>query len=242
MQHNKQLQSLEHTKELIDYFHNELNLFNGNFISSMLSNSLTELKIKQLFQQRTHQMENVLQEMKDHQDILEDINQKIIDLDQTIHNDPDKIKISEDLTLRFNKSKEDFERMKNSEENEIQPIFRTRLELAIRTLDADVELIERILDGKSPVNTNLNTSLIATKGYKLPAQSIESRTHENMILIRNDLAEMVKNIHMCRAIVDENHALQDLFQRDTVNDVDHVHRYISLYFRLIVFEQSDRNM
>ncbi|CAF0920812.1 unnamed protein product [Adineta ricciae] len=223
LQHNKQLQSLhnsnqslnQHTTQLIDYFHKELNLFNENLISSMLSNSLAESKIKQLVQQRTHQMENVLQEMKDHQDMLRDIHQQIVDVDQTIHDDSNKSNLFKDLTLRFSTSKEDFERIRKSEVNDVQPIFRTRLELAIRTLDADVELIERIFDGKSPINTDLNTSLIATNGCKLPAQSIELRTHENMILIRNDLAELIKNITTRRMTVDKNQALQDLFQIDT---------------------------
>ncbi|CAF0923040.1 unnamed protein product [Adineta ricciae] len=223
LQHNKQLQSLDnpnqllsqHTTQLIDYFHNELNLFNENLISSMLSNSLAESKIRQLVQQRMHQMENVLEEMKRHQDMLRDIHQQIIDLDQTIHDDSNKTSLLKDFTLKFSTSKEEFERVRKCEVDDIQPIFRTRLELAIRTLDADVELIERIFDGKSPINTDLNISLIATNVCKLPTQSIESRTHENMILIRNDLAELIKDITTCRMTVDKNQALQDLFQIDT---------------------------
>ena len=202
----------------------------------MLSNSLAESKIKQLVQQRMHQMENVLQEMKDHHEMLRDIHQQIIDLDQTVHDDSNKINLFEDLTLRFSTSKDDFERVRKSEVNDIQPIFRTRLELAIRTLDADVEFIERIFDGKSPINTDLNTSLIATSSCKPPGQSIESRTHEKMILIRNDLVELIKNITTSRMTVDKNQRLQDLFQIDTVNDVDHVRRYILLCFRLNVCE------
>ncbi|UJR31391.1 hypothetical protein I4U23_018885 [Adineta vaga] len=98
------------------------------------------------------------------------------------------------------------------EEREIQPLLGTRLELAIRTLDADLQLIEEILDGESTTNLIPTTSLIVTATPRLARQSNESELYQKMTITRHNLSTIAKDIQACRIITNEKHTLQDLLR------------------------------
>jgi hypothetical protein len=114
----------------------------------------------------------------------------------------------------INQYKEDFRQIKKREYFEIQPILGTRLELAIRTLDADLQLIEETLDGKTLTDINPSASLISKK---LSRQPIESQTHKDITFIRDNLANMAMDIQAWRTIISEKKIPADLLQTDTVS-------------------------
>jgi len=215
LQHNEQIDN-SHDDQLITYLHNELNIFDKNFLSLIFNKHLNNLKLTNLFQQRINHIENILQEQKNHQEIFEQVHKQIIEIDQMINElkiDSDKEQIIE----KYNKYKYDFNQIKNREYFEIQPILGTRLELAIRTLDADLELIQQILDGKTLTEIISNTSLITTKISRQPIQSIESQVHEDITFIRNNLSTIATNIRAYQTIISEKQIPQDLLAIDIVN-------------------------
>ncbi len=210
---NQWLQQIDnyHDNQLTTYLHNELNKFDKNFISLILNKYL-----QNLFQQRINHIENILQEKKNHQDIFEQVHKQIIEIDQMIN----ELKIDsnkEEILQKFNKYKNDFNQIKNREYFQIQPILGIRLELAIRTLDVDLELIEQILDGKSLTDIIPNTSLITTKISRQPVQSIESQVHEDITFIRDNLSTIAMDIRACQTIISEKQMPQDLLGIDIVN-------------------------
>jgi hypothetical protein len=166
-------------------------------------------KLIDRFQQRINHIENILQEKKNHQEIIKQVQQQINDLDQMIHEWKIDSKKEE-----INQYKEDFNQIKKREYFEIQPILGTRLELAIRTLDADLQLIEQTLDGKTLTDINPSASLISKK---ISRQPIESQTHKDITFIRDNLANMAMDIQACRTITSEKKIPADLLQTDTVS-------------------------
>ncbi len=201
LQHNKQINAIDNyhndqsfienellTNQLIIYFHKELNIFNKN-----------NPKLTNLFQQRINHIENILQEKKNHQEIFQQVHKQIIEIDQMIN----ELKLDsnkEEILRKFNKYKENFNQIKNQEYFEIQPILGTQLELAIRTLDADLQLLEQILDGKTLTDIIPNTSLITTKTSRQPIQSIESQ----IIFIRDNLSIIAMNIKAYQKKIPQN--------------------------------------
>lgn len=214
LQHNEQLHSIDNyhddqsfiENQLITYFHNELNKFDE--ILPSLNQHLNNPKLINRLQQRRNSIENILQEKMNHQEILQQIQKQINEL--TI--DCNK----EELLEKFNKTKENFNRIKNQEYFEIQPILGVRLELAIRTLDADLQLIEQILEGKTLEDIIPSGSLITTK---ISLQSNEPQIHQDTIDIRNNLSTIAKDIKVCRAIKNEKKMIsEDLLRTDLVSD------------------------
>jgi hypothetical protein len=203
------------TNQLITYLHHELNIFNKNFISLILNKYFKNLELTNLFQQRINSIKNSLQEMKDHQEMIEQVHQQIIDIDQMINNmknDSEK----EEILQKYHKYKEDFNRIKDREYSEVQPILGTRLELAIRTLDTDLQLIEQLLDGKTLTDIIPGTSLITTKSSRQPVPSIESQIHEDVTLIRDNLSSMMADIKAYQSTTSEKTTAQDLLKTDIV--------------------------
>jgi hypothetical protein len=153
--------------------------------------------------------------MKDHQEMIEQVHQQIIDIDQMINNmknDSEK----EEILQKYHKYKEDFNRIKDREYSEVQPILGTRLELAIRTLDTDLQLIEQLLDGKTLTDIIPGTSLITTKSSRQPVPSIESQIHEDVTLIRDNLSSMMADIKAYQSTTSEKTTAQDLLKTDIV--------------------------
>jgi hypothetical protein len=206
--------------QLTTYFHNELNLFHTNFISPTLISHLNRPKLTNIFHQRINHIENILQEKKNHQDIIKQVHKQIIDIDQTINEikiDPNKEEILQNLNHKFNKYKQDFDQIKRREYFEIQPVLGTRLELAIRTLDADLQLLEKILDGETPTNMNPITSLITKKTSRQFGPSVESQTYKDITFIRANLSSITADIKTFQTIDNEKKIRQDLLSIDTVN-------------------------
>jgi len=211
LQHNEQINTIDYDQSLIEnkllinqlitYLHNELNLFDKNFLSLILNPKLTNL-----FQQRIHSIETILQEKKNHQEIFQQVHQQIIEINQMIN----ELKFDskkEEFLQKFNQYKQDFNQIKNQEYLQIQTILGTRLELAIRTLDADLQLIEQILDGKTLTDMIPSTSLITTK---ISRQPIQSKIHG----IRDHLSTIAMDIKACR---NEEKIPEDLLRIDTVS-------------------------
>jgi len=115
----------------------------------------------------------------------------------------------EEIVQKFNKYKENFNQIKNQEYFEIQPILGTQLELAIRTLDADLQLLEQILDGKTLTDIIPNTSLITTKTSRQPIQSIESQ----IIFIRDNLSIIAMDIKAYQKKIPQNLLRADIVSR-----------------------------
>jgi hypothetical protein len=113
----------------------------------------------------------------------------------------------EGFLQKFNQYKQDFNQIKNQEYLQIQTILGTRLELAIRTLDADLQLIEQIFDGKTLTDLIPSTSLITKK---ISRQPIQSQIH----VIRDNLSTIAMDIKACR---NEEKIPQDLLRIDTVS-------------------------
>jgi hypothetical protein len=216
-EHNEQI-------NIHDNLHNELNTFHKDFI-----NSLNNPKLIRFFQQQINHIENILQEKQNHQKIFQQVQNQIIEIDQMINEN--KI-----LQKKFHKYKEDFNQIRKQEDLEIQPIFRTRLELAIRTLNADLQLMEQILQGKMLTDIIPMTSLIATK---ISRQSIESQIYKDITIIRDNLSAIATNI---KAQIDEKKTPQDLLNTDTVSRGVSMFYRMRRYYRPNVFKLLNKNI
>ncbi|CAF1561008.1 unnamed protein product [Adineta steineri] len=197
-----------HTNQLITYFHNEIEQFSKH----ISSNSLNFSKLKTIFQQRINHMENILKEIKNHQDIIQQVDKQIIEIDQMINETKSKFEI-ESLNNKFNKYKEDFIELKQQEDFQIQPILRTQLELAIRTIDTDLYLIEQILEQKIITDIIPITSLITTDIVKQP---IPSKTYENITNIRDNLSKIASDIKAYEATLEKERIVHDLLGIDMI--------------------------
>ena len=193
-----------------------MQIFDQNFISLILNKYFHHPELTDLFQRRMNHIEIVLQEKKNHQEIIKQVHRQILDIDQTMQqlkNDSEK----EELLQKYRQFKDDFHQMKDREYSEVQPILGTRLELAIRTLDADLQLIELLLDGKTLTDLMPSASLITTKASRQPIHSIESQVHENLTLIRNNLSNIAMDIKAHRSRASEKKMPQDLLKTDLVS-------------------------
>ncbi|CAF2748135.1 unnamed protein product, partial [Rotaria sp. Silwood2] len=205
------------TNQLIAYFYNEFDLFHENFaFLSHLNNS----KLHNFFQQRINQIENILNEQKNHQELIKYIHKQIIDIEQIpneINIDSEKQDIFHNLNNQFHKYKNDFHQLEKHEYFEIQPIIRTRLELAIRTLDIDLQLITQIINGKTLTDIIPNKSSIIIKTSLQSIQPIELQIHKDITLIRDKLSTIAINMKNCQTIIHEKKISQDLLRID-IND------------------------
>ena len=215
LQNNEQINTTDNdellTNQLITYFHNEIDVFEKTLLSPVLNEHLNNL-----FEQRINSIKTILQEKKSHQKIIRDIDQQLIELDQkidAIKNNPEK----EDVLKKLYQYKEKFNQIKEREDSEIQPILGTRLELAIRTLDADLQMIEQTLDKKPVTDTAPATSLISRKISRQPLQSIESRTLDKMTLIQKNLSDISMDIQDYQKKIDEKNVSEDLLKKDMCN-------------------------
>ncbi|CAF1261150.1 unnamed protein product [Adineta steineri] len=197
-----------HTNQLITYFHNEFEQFSKH----ITSNSLNFSKLKTIFQQRINHIENILKEIKNHQNIIQQVDKQIIEIDQMINETKLKFEI-ENLDNKFNKYKEDFIGLKQQEYFQIQPILRTQLELAIRTIDTDLYLIEQILEQKTVTDIIPITSLITTNIVKQP---IPSKTYENITNIRDSLSKIASDIKAYEATLENKRIVHDLLGIDMI--------------------------
>jgi len=118
------------------------------------------------------------------------------------------------LQKKFQKYKEDFNQIRKQEDLEIQHLLGTRLELAIRTLNADLQLMEQILQGKMLTDIIPMTSLITTK---ISRQSIESHIYKDITVIRDNLSTIATNIKARQVEINEKKTPQDLLKTDTVS-------------------------
>lgn len=206
LQHNEQIlknspdESLINN-QLITYLHNELDTFHKNFISPIPIDHL-----KNFLQQRLNHIENILHEKKNHQEILKQIDKQIIEIDQMIN----EINIDPKINNKFNKYKEDFNQIKKQEYLEIQPILGTQLELAIRTFDADLQLIEQLLNEQ----TLTDIFPVISKTSHQPVLQI----YKDLTLIRDNLSTLATDIKAYQIISNEKKIPQDLLSMDIVND------------------------
>jgi hypothetical protein len=210
LKHNEQINILDsHTNQLIPYLHNELNTFNKDFI-----NSFNNPKLISFFQQRINHIENILQEKQNHYKIFQQVQNQIIEIDQMINENEINSEKDQILQKKFQKYKEDFNQIRKQEELEIQHRLGTRLELAIRTLNADLQLMEQILQGKMLTDIIPMTSLITTK---ISRQSIESQICKDITVIRDNLSTIATNIKARQVEINEKKTPQDLLKTDTVS-------------------------
>jgi hypothetical protein len=150
--------------------------------------------------------------MKDHQELIK----QIIEIDQIIDNIKND-RENEEIFKKYYQYKEEFNQIKDREYAEVQPILGTRLELAIRTLDADLQFIEQILDGKTLTDIMPNISFIATESSRQPVPSIELQIYEDITLIRDNLSSIAMEINNHRSTTSEKTIIQDLLKTDIVN-------------------------
>ncbi|CAF1497745.1 unnamed protein product [Adineta steineri] len=197
-----------HTNQLITYFHNEFDQFSKH----ISSNSLNFSKLKTIFQQRINHIENILKEIKNHQDIIQQVDKQTIEIDQMINETKSKFEI-ENLNNKFNKYKEDFIELKQQEDFQIQPILRTQLELAIRTIDTDLYLIEQILEQKTVTDIIPITSLITTN---IVQQLIPLKTYENITNIRDNLSKIASDIKAYETTLEKERVVHDLLGIDMI--------------------------
>ena len=223
--------------QLIVYLHHEFEIFDRDFLSLVLEKYLHRPEMIHRFQQRIQHIKSILQEKKDHQEIIKQIHhtdQMIKDLERH----PEK----EEILQKYQHYKEDFRRINERECSEVQPLLGTRLELAIRTLDADLQLIEHTIEGKTLPDLTSSTSRITRKISQQPTQSIESEIHDRIILIRDNLSKLQAQIQVQPSTTDEQQISHNILQRDIVSAVklDISHRVE--YCRMIDFERLKKNI
>ncbi|CAF4142758.1 unnamed protein product [Rotaria magnacalcarata] len=127
--------------------------------------------------------ENVLNDQKYRQELIKYVHTQIIDIEQItneINIDSEKQEIFHNLNNQFYKCKNDFNQIQKHEYFEIQPIFRTHLELAIRTLDIDLQLIGQILNSKTLTDIIPNKSSIIIKTSLQSMAPIELQIGKNI--------------------------------------------------------------
>ncbi|CAF2164439.1 unnamed protein product [Rotaria magnacalcarata] len=129
------------------------------------------------------EFKNVLNDQKYRQELIKYVHTQIIDIEQItneINIDSEKQEIFHNLNNQFYKCKNDFNQIQKHEYFEIQPIFRTHLELAIRTLDIDLQLIGQILNSKTLTDIIPNKSSIIIKTSLQSMAPIELQIGKNI--------------------------------------------------------------
>ena len=138
--HQRLSDHVAHTESFIAYLQNELHQFHSH---------LDDEKLSQLFQPRLDTIEYILYDRKLHSQALMELLERMLEIDQLIdqmNNEAIKARRSDRTVLleKWQQYKDDFNQLIQHEYWNIQPRLDTRLELAIRTLDADLDLMEHI--------------------------------------------------------------------------------------------------
>ncbi|CAF1562507.1 unnamed protein product, partial [Rotaria sp. Silwood1] len=129
----------------------------------------------------------------------------------------EKQEIFHNLNNQFYKYKNDFNQIQKHEYFAIQPIFRTHLELAIRTLDIDLQLIGQIFNGKTLTDIIPNKPSIIIKTSLQSMTPIELQIDKDITLIRDNLSTIAMNMKNCQTIIHEKKISQDLLRIDMVS-------------------------
>ncbi|CAF5056975.1 unnamed protein product, partial [Rotaria sp. Silwood1] len=119
----------------------------------------------------------VLNDQKHHQELIKSAHKQITN---EINIDSEKQEIFHNLNNQFYQYKNDFNQIQKHEYFEIQPIFRTHLELAIRTLDIDLQLTGQIFNGKTLTDIIPNKLSIIIKTSLQSMAPIELQIGKNI--------------------------------------------------------------
>ena len=234
LQHNEQLNTFatysnelsQLNTELIEYLQTEIDKFNETFLPSIANENLVNH-----LQQRTNQIEQILQENNIQQKLISQIDQQINDLDQMITNSN-----RENLLTQLNENRDKFNDIKSRKYLQIQSLLGTQLELAIRTLHADLQLIEQTFDDKTLQERNISSSLITKKVSRNVPQSIESKTYENMKMIRENLLNITNDLKKAQENTTENkYQIEDLLKKDMNERLESIK---TEYFELKAHEET----
>jgi len=234
LQHNEQLNTFatysnelsQFNTELIEYLQTEIDKFNETFLPSIANENLVNH-----LQQRTNQIEQILQENNIQQKLISQIDQQINDLDQMITNSN-----RENLLTQLNENRDKFNDIKSRKYLQIQSLLGTQLELAIRTLHADLQLIEQTFDDKTLRERNISSSLITKKVSRNVPQSIESKTYENMKMIRENLLNITNDLKKAQENTTENkYQIEDLLKKDMNERLESIK---TEYFELKAHEET----
>ncbi|CAF1418993.1 unnamed protein product, partial [Didymodactylos carnosus] len=148
--------------DLIDYLHSEMSDFSNVFVKSLKKVFKKENNIvEKLLEHRMSNIKSILKEKRLHQNALKQVSEQISTFDSTFDETKQCINVEQNQVLtKYNQIKQSFHQLKSRERHSIQPILGTQLELRIRTLDDDLELMERLINGKSLQKTVLRLSTI----------------------------------------------------------------------------------
>ncbi|CAF3948414.1 unnamed protein product [Rotaria sp. Silwood1] len=122
-------------------------------------------------------IKKVLNDQKHHQELIKSAHKQITN---EINIDSEKQEIFHNLNNQFYQYKNDFNQIQKHEYFEIQPIFRTHLELAIRTLDIDLQLTGQIFNGKTLTDIIPNKLSIIIKTSLQSMAPIELQIGKNI--------------------------------------------------------------
>ena len=208
------------TNQLIISLHRELTSFHRNFLSLGLMKYFKNPKLENLFQKRINHIETILDDEKHHRELFKYVHEKILEIDQItseIKLSSEKEELFLNLNNQFNKYKKDFDQIKEKAYFDMQLLLGTHLELAIRTMDTDLQLIEQTLNGSTLTDIIPDSSLISIKISQPPIQLIESQIFKDLISIRDHLSVIETNMKACQTKAAEEKVLQNLFMIDTVS-------------------------
>ncbi|CAF1625727.1 unnamed protein product [Rotaria magnacalcarata] len=185
------------THQLIDYFHNELDLFHKN--------DLNNSKFRSIFQHQLQHIDDLLDEKKNHLVLFKYVRHQILNIGSHVSND---------LIEQFNKYKNNFNKIQNQEYFNTQPIWTTDLELTIRTLDMNLQFIEQILDGKklAEIIPDRPSMVIKTSGQSM--QPMQSEIYKDLTLLRDNLLAIETNMKNRQTTINEEIIPQDLLKVD----------------------------
>ncbi|CAF5062629.1 unnamed protein product, partial [Rotaria sp. Silwood1] len=156
----------------------------------------------------------VLNDQKHHQELIKSAHKQITN---EINIDSEKQEIFHNLNNQFYQYKNDFNQIQKHDYFEIQPIFQTHLELAIRTLDIDLQLIGQIFNGRTLTDIIPNKSSIIIITSLQSMTPIELQISKDITLIRDNLSIIAMNMKNCQTIIHEKKISQDLLRIDIVS-------------------------
>lgn len=200
--HQRLSDHVAHTEHFIAYLQNELHQFHSH---------LDDEKLTQLFQLRLDTIEYILYDRKLHSQALMELLDRMLEIDQLIdqmNNEATEARRSDRTALleKWQQYKDDFNQLIQHEYWNIQPRLDTRLELAIRTLDADLDLMEHLLNGK-PLPE------ISPKMTRQIAPKAELPNYKDIAVIQQNLTAIATEINAFRQTTEG-----DLMRRETVGD------------------------
>ena len=206
-------------QSFITYLQDELVVFETKFVGSLRGDDARGDKFKRMLQQRVRRIEAILYDKQVQSQALVDIHEKMLRVDRMFR----QLTIAEPSD-RLQECRDDLRRIRNRVCLKSQPILAARLELAIRTLLGDLQLVGQILL-QGEVSADITSEMTTTKITQPSMPSDDLQLEQDILSVRQKLSEIAMGLnadplHRVRRDPGETHDADRLEQISTMLNIE----------------------